>query len=370
MLLGQYERTGAMREQGNSLSRRGFVRQASITAAGCSVVGFGEGWAQGQPAKAVPLFDGKTLDGWIDIENNATLLGTDGIADPGAFAAKLVSATDAVSVMLRGKLEPLVRVDLATYSAANANAKALMSALVKDINQVIAGPSIYDATRFSGVTLRPETEELLKASPQGVRVTRLNKLLIEDAYPAELQKSAKMGWEVKDGAIASTGVGRGVIYTAKDYGRYRLMFTMRHVSGQPDHPACVLIFCQRPQGDETPLDALGGIQFDVPSGGHWDYRVGMNKDGGAEYTQVAKVPFDVHAWSHIELLVDATTGTARMAVAQPVGSKAVEVLDFRDATAGRVGPIALQMHNAGLFDEYKDMTIEVDPKEDKLISVG
>ena len=48
----------------------------------------------------------------------------------------------------------------------------------------------------------------------------------------------------------------------------------------------------------------------------------------------------------------------------------VEVLDFKDATAGRVGPIALQMHNAGLFDEYKDMTIEVDPKEDKLISVG
>jgi hypothetical protein len=96
----------------------------------------------------------------------------------------------------------------------------------------------------------------------------------------------------------------------------------------------------------------------------------MNKDGGAEYTQVAKVPFDVHAWSHIELLVDAATGTGRMAVAQPVGSKAVEVLDFKDPTAGRVGPIALQMHNAGLFDEYKDMTIEVDPKEDRLITVG
>jgi hypothetical protein len=96
----------------------------------------------------------------------------------------------------------------------------------------------------------------------------------------------------------------------------------------------------------------------------------MNKDGGAEYTQVAKVPFDVHAWSHIELLVDAAAGTGRMAVAQPVGSKAVETLDFKDPTAGRVGPIALQMHNAGLFDEYKDLTIEVDPKEDRLITVG
>ena len=52
------------------------------------------------------------------------------------------------------------------------------------------------------------------------------------------------------------------------------MFTMRHVSGNPDHQACVLIFCSRPQPGEKPLDALGGIQFQVPNGGHWDYRPG------------------------------------------------------------------------------------------------
>ena len=55
-----------------------------------------------------------------------------------------------------------------------------------------------------------------------------------------------------------------------------------------------------------------------------------------------------------------------MAVAQPPGSKAVEVLDFKDAAAGKVGPIAWQMHNAGLFDEYKDVMIELDPKDDEL----
>ena len=79
---------------------------------------------------------------------------------------------------------------------------------------------------------------------------------------------------MKDGAMASTGSGRGVICTAKDYSRYRLIFTMRHVTGNPDHQACVLIFCIRPQADEKPLDALGGIQFQVPNGGHWDYRPG------------------------------------------------------------------------------------------------
>ena len=58
-----------------------------------------------------------------------------------------------------------------------------------------------------------------------------------------------------------------------------------------------------------------------------------------------------------------------MAVAQPIGTKAVEVLDFKDETAGKAGPIAWQMHNRGLFDEYKDVRIETDPKSDKLVTV-
>jgi hypothetical protein len=192
-------------------------------------------------------------------------------------------------------------------------------------------------------------------------------VLLEDAYPKDMIPSQTTGWIVKDGAMTSTGAGRGVIYTARDYSRYRLTFTMRHVSGAPDHQACVLIFCTRPHEDERPLDALGGIQFQVPNGGHWDYRIGMNNGGGEEFTGVTKSHFDIHAWSQIEILADAANGTASMAVAQPPGSRAVKVLDFKDATAGKVGPIALQMHNNGLFDEYKDLTIELDPQNDDLV---
>lgn len=47
-----------------------------------------------------------------------------------------------------------------------------------------------------------------------------------------------------------------------------------------------------------------------------------------------------------------------------------EVLAFRDATAGKNGPIAWQMHNAGLFDEYKDVAIEVNPKDNDSSMVG
>src|SRR6266850_3788555 len=162
-------------------------------------------------------------------------------------------------------------------------------------------------------------------------------------------------WIVKDGAMASTGIARGVIYTKDDYSKYRQLFTMRHVSGEKDHRACVLIFCTRPASGEMPLDALAGIQFQPPNGGHWDYRKGHNNAGNDYFVRALNPKFDEHLWFRVELLVDASNGTGRMAVAQPVGSKAVEVLQFKDPAAGQKGPIAWQMHNATLFDEYKDV---------------
>jgi hypothetical protein len=340
------------------------VKLAGIAAAG-SIAGVRN--AEGEPAGA--LFDGKTLDGWIQIENSGTSLSSGGIVDTAAFAGKIANGPDAISEFLRGHLQDSVKADLAELSASSANAKAVITALVKDLNQVLAGPSIYEKARFNRIALRPETEQLLKQNPGGLQLARLNKLLLEDAFPSELARSSSTGWVVQDGVMASTGAGRGVIYSSKDYSRFRLMFTMRHVSGNPDHQACVLIFCSRPQPGEKPLDALGGIQFQVPNGGHWDYRPGMNNNGGQEFTSVTKTHFDAHAWSRVEILADAAKGTARMAVAQPPGEKAIEVLGFKDAAAGKVGPIAWQMHNAGLFDEYKDVTIELNPKDDDLITV-
>jgi hypothetical protein len=329
--------------------------QAAIAAAGVN-----RAWAAPTP---LALFDGKTLDGWIQIENSATSLSSAGIIEAAAFAAKLASGMDPVSVYLRGHLEH------PAPAALGSDAKAAVAALVKDLNAVIAGPSIYDKARFAGIALRPETEQALRGNPAGLQLARLNKLLLEDAYPSQLARTVSTGWVVKDGAMASTGVGRGVIYTAKDYGRFRLMFTMRHVSGNPDHQACVLIFCTRPQPGEKPLDALAGIQFQVPLGGRWDYRPGKNNDGGAEFTRLVKPDFNAREWSRVEIVADASKGTARMAVAQPVGGKAIEVLQFKDPAAGKAGPIAWQMHNAGLFDEYKDVTVEIDPKDDGLITI-
>lgn len=355
-----------LRNERNYLNRRAFVKLAGIATVGSALVDICEG-GEKSPV-VIPLFDGKSLNGWIQIQNSATSFSSGEIINQAALIDKLAKGADAVSIYLRSRLEDTVRADLISYSQPKTNTKKVISELVNNLNQIISGQSIYDKARFGGIALRPETRDLLREHVHSQSLAQLNKLLLEDAYPTDILPSPSTGWMVKNGTMASTGAGRGVIYTAEDYSHYRLMFSMRHVSGNPDHQACVLIFCTRPGKEEKPLDALGGIQFQVPNGGHWDYRPGMNNSGGPEFTTITKAGFDIHEWSRVEILVDAAKGTARMAVAQPPESRAIEVLDFKDASAGKAGPIAWQMHNAGLFDEYKDITVELDPKEDSLIT--
>jgi len=360
-------KTGAdrLKRNADSISRRRFAHLAGAIAGVC-VAADSEAIAA-RPA-TVSLFDGKTLNGWVQLENTVYRVSRYDIADTAIFIGKIAKSADPVSGFVRSAMTESLQNDLSTYSAGAPQASLTLPALVNELNQLLTGPSIYDAARFQDVALRPETKRLLAQKPHGLPLAHLNKLLLEDTYPTALIRNSAAGWVVKDGAIASTGAGRGVVYTAEDYTRYRLTLTMRHVSGNPDHQACFLIFCARPQAGEIPLDVLGGIQFQPPNGGHWDYRPAVNGSGGAKFTTVNKPSFDPHQWSRVEMLVDAGKGTARMAVAQPIGSKSVEVVRFHDPAAGRTGPIALQMHNAGLFDEYKDIFIETDPTDQDLLT--
>lgn len=340
------------------VDRRSLLQLAAMAGAGSLL--------KAAPAPPARLFDGRTLEGWTQIENSATSFSPAAIADPAALAARLAGGTDAISAFLRARMDDSLTSALASFSPSAPDAKITLSALAKALNDVIAGPSIAAQTYLDGIVLRDETKQLLQQHPRGWALARLNKLILEDAF--HLSASSTTGWIAREGVMASTGSGRGVIYTAQDYSRFRLLFTMRHVSGNPDHQACVLIFCARPLPNEKPLDALGGIQFQVPNGGHWDYRPGKNNNGGAVFTSVARPGFDAHQWSRVEIFADASRGMARMAVAQPPESRAVEVLAFHDPAAGRAGPIAWQMHNAGLFDEYKDVTIDANPPDDGLVT--
>jgi hypothetical protein len=114
---------------------------------------------------------------------------------------------------------------------------------------------------------------------------------------------------------------------------------------------------------------LGAVQFMVPQGYHWDYRPGKNNAGNDFFTSITTSKADPSQWSRVELLVDADSGTARLAVAQPPGRACGRNRPVQRSRGGKEGPFAIQMHNAGLVDEYANIAIEENPKVDDLITV-
>jgi hypothetical protein len=164
------------------------------------------------------------------------------------------------------------------------------------------------------------------------------------------------GWVVQNATIHGTGAGRGWIYYNTQVGTFRWIFNVRQISG--DHQPTVLIW-----GTINPIrDALSAIQFQPPNGGHWDYRPGHNNGGGDLFTSFPHPRWDIHNWSQCELIGNHTTGIARMACCPltpgAVTCRATEVLKFTDPTAGRVGPLAIQIHNSGIHDEFKSLYVE------------
>ncbi len=109
--------------------------------------------------------------------------------DPLFLAHKLKQPSRAVDTWLAAQLSSETKAALETYEGQGSDLMPLKMALVRDLNGILSGSSVYDAERFEEVTLRSETEELLWQDPQGDDLVRLNRLLIEDAYPLELSRN-------------------------------------------------------------------------------------------------------------------------------------------------------------------------------------
>jgi hypothetical protein len=164
-------------------------------------------------------------------------------------------------------------------------------------------------------------------------------------------------WTAMNGTIHGNGTSRGWLATAKDYADYRIVFSVIHLptTGGNDHMPTILLF-----GVRMPVkDALGAIQFQPPQGYYWDYGAGGKASAPMGRSLMATM------WSQCEVLAHAMAGTARMACCQGGGPaapcKATEVVSWTKGGPAPVGPFALQVHNAGLHDEYKDIYIELNP---------
>jgi hypothetical protein len=91
---------------------------------------------------------------------------------------------DRFTEYLSGRLSPPTRELVAGYGGGRD--QELKDALVAELNEIIAGPSLYDEQRFAGVELQSETREAITAEPQGEDLAWFNRHLLEDAFPRAL----------------------------------------------------------------------------------------------------------------------------------------------------------------------------------------
>lgn len=110
------------------------------------------------------------------------------------LADKLKHPTRAVDVWLASQLSFDTRLALAQYPDQGSDKAPLKAFLARDFNRVLAGASIYESQRLGGLRLRRETQTLRSQNPRGGDLARLNRLLIEDAYPELSRKRNAEGF--------------------------------------------------------------------------------------------------------------------------------------------------------------------------------
>ena len=165
-------------------------------------------------------------------------------------------------------------------------------------------------------------------------------------------------WSVVDGAIHGvTNETRGeLLLTDGDYGDFRLILKSRLVSESNHLGMCFW-------GDRRPDWGYGECVLVIPpNGGMWDYHPGKKSP---PRETLAKPGFDPHVWHETEVLANLQKGTIRMAV------NGVELVRYTDEDPARLkrGPIGLQIHSGASIVEYKDIEVEVNPKDDRLITL-
>lgn len=165
-------------------------------------------------------------------------------------------------------------------------------------------------------------------------------------------------WSVKEGAIRGvTDETRGeLLLTDGDYGDFRIILKSRLVSESNHLGVC---FWGQRRADFRYGDCVLVIP---PHGGMWDYRPGK---GSPPRENIPHTKADPHQWHETEVLGNLKAGTLRMAV------NGVEIVRYKDEDPARLerGPIGLQIHSGASIVEYKDIEVEIDPKDDRLITV-
>jgi hypothetical protein len=111
----------------------------------------------------------------------------DNLCQAASLATKLAAPADDLSKSLREALLPKIRKTLSTQKGAELE-PGVIAALVRGLNKLAKGSSLYNPIRFPDHILSAKTRAFREANPdpKGKKLAQFNRLLLRDAYPQEI----------------------------------------------------------------------------------------------------------------------------------------------------------------------------------------
>lgn len=175
------------------------------------------------------------IHGYVPYRFSA-LLRASHLSDAARLAFKLRDARDLLSRYLQGQFPPDEKRLLDEYDGSRAPSKALKGALIRKLNRLLEGECLYDEQRFAQVTLTEEIRRRIEQNPQDKDLIRLNRLLLEAAYPDEITKYRKerdlvLTQESYNDAYARNGFASRTLQKAITW--YNLIFLGTSFSDEP-----------------------------------------------------------------------------------------------------------------------------------------
>jgi len=111
---------------------------------------------------------------------------------PGEINEKLIlkirDSRDPVSSFIRESLSKETRLLVSDYDGSGTVSSNLRDSLLTDLNRILRGNRLYNEERFSAVPITEETRRMSNPAHKGGDLTRMNRLLLQDAFPGVVGK--------------------------------------------------------------------------------------------------------------------------------------------------------------------------------------
>lgn len=110
--------------------------------------------------------------------------------NPLELARQISQPADSLAAWIQTECSATTLDLLNNFERIKANQRLLQRALADDFNRLICGPPIYDQKLFGNIRLKGPTQERLAQLPRGGQeLALLNRMLLEDAYPAFIARN-------------------------------------------------------------------------------------------------------------------------------------------------------------------------------------